>query len=1579
MINSENNENNKEINRLKTSLNSNQLNPSIDYVSLPYKQNFENAIKTNGVTVTKDNDINSVSKVTIKFKREEDMLLICLSAFVHDYIHDYNLGTMHARAINKNTELFQSLNIKAGLQYFKTFAYSYGGGPRDIRMYNDLEYTDMSKGQKEGIFNFNFDNNEIGNTTNKLIGGEQNPEGPFNLKKEFVTDAKSDDNIDEEIIDKETKVEAKGLEDASLVKPLVNGLTETMLTKIYEKYENDADIISLHSSLNTFIVTYLGCRIREQNPLFSDIIKNVSPINAKNASSLTDILNSLDYIIYSFLIGSVDDSTMLGYADLFVLLKCAFCHIVEKNNNNLEINNFDLLVSSDVINQFIMNYIAYLFCENVDEIVHYFPVFSDNITNLSNEIIQEGGVDEEESEPFEIEVSTRKKRTKKIKVPVPKYEAPTEEPEYTYIMEPVEGYWSPNNKMYFNVAEYIFIMHNNLLTTISRGMFIKLGIWQKLFGENYTFGNEQMNMITLDKLKTIYPFDENKNNELLCLQILILKRMLLEMNPVYTLSFGAKIDDDLKDYLDAFYNEYYLDKTKKAEPSTNFPEEVYNPTIEGPIATIHNLSDFDACDEYCDDNLELEEFEGEDMGSAQSEGGGQILTKTRTTNNVNPGDIEMVKREGQTETLEEVPQSFDFEQINEEKEQEGSESFDIVEEEKEEVPESSESKYVNVSSPTNKEVTFSDIVLLPILFNKLKKAYQNNIYTIQNLQESKIPSIEHDGKQIDNLYDLLKANVTLISKDGSFKIPAPKYKFIINNAANIAANINGMRLFYSKKALDEIVKIIESVENNTSLTLENIDDEYTEIIQGLDEVKDKLVQLEQKKGMASEGDAMLSLEEYKEIESLRKEYKNMERQLLIPLENKYFLLNQKLTNDPFYKDFVSNYKKWFSDSQPFFGLYRTIKHGVFCPTTSMMDAMDNCSLKYDASETKEVGTSNYELLYESEDKNRSISYGGVVLNYNKSFPDNKTRLCALIDFKLKCKLNSGEDEDIANVSTADIAVVESNDLKARIAYVGVVNKMKEIYDNYYESGPSDERDLGKMWDAVQYNDSTIAAKNNFNNLLSATALKTMGDFLQECQACFKWGGYISNLNLVPESIKDLIKSQGIEPIYRSVSKNNSIIPYDNDGNALRLGIQGDRPSGFRSIYMLLNGNNGVNEQAITGYMYTSATQNPSRTLLVARNEGILNSNGLPGSVIYVTRELQRPDRLTFLASLKYLKMATKLRATRTGVNAVRQIVNPVIHWSKEGDKPLESMPRGTKQEPLKNVAYNDLLDYEDSETMKQIIGNILVEQPKTEEEKQHELQEKEEKEQLESSLKAKAEKERSEKVQTNSQIEKEIQNKLNNFLEKHPTLDDDINNIDSEIQRLNNTWQQSEPYKNLETQIEQYSKASRNEKEKKQIYTDFLSIDNLIRTTNLIINDTKKLENKPAETLTRKEKALVSSLQQKQEELVSLKDKLGQNVVGKLEQDLENTKPNELTNKESELDSLNSLVLERDGLTKALKSLQQSSRSLLKTVKTSGGKTSGIKKEIKQIYTKRNKKNHNKLTKKHKRVRFHKSTKKMYK
>ena len=115
-------------------MNNTIVAPSITAVNLTHKQVFPSRAETvteNGVTITP----NGVSKNTIKFEREEDMIVMCLSAFVHDYVHDYNLASMHGRVIKDNVfssdptrpSLFQSLGITIGNPIFKIFSYAVGG------------------------------------------------------------------------------------------------------------------------------------------------------------------------------------------------------------------------------------------------------------------------------------------------------------------------------------------------------------------------------------------------------------------------------------------------------------------------------------------------------------------------------------------------------------------------------------------------------------------------------------------------------------------------------------------------------------------------------------------------------------------------------------------------------------------------------------------------------------------------------------------------------------------------------------------------------------------------------------------------------------------------------------------------------------------------------------------------------------------------------------------------------------------------------------------------------------------------------------------------------------------------------------------------------------------------------------------------------------------------------------------------------------------------------------------------------------------------------------------------------------
>jgi hypothetical protein len=68
-------------------------------------------------------------------------------------------------------------------------------------------------------------------------------------------------------------------------------------------------------------------------------------------------------------------------------------------------------------------------------------------------------------------------------------------------------------------------------------------------------------------------------------------------------------------------------------------------------------------------------------------------------------------------------------------------------------------------------------------------------------------------------------------------------------------------------------------------------------------------------------------------------------------------------------------------------------------------------------------------------------------------------------------------------------------------------------------------------------------------------------------------------------------------IYRSVSAPDVIIPYDENGDALRLAIQGDRPSAFRAVFFLLFAMVGINLMSLAGYM-----QGGARSIIVSRNQ-----------------------------------------------------------------------------------------------------------------------------------------------------------------------------------------------------------------------------------------------------------------------------------------------------------------------------------------------------------------------------------------
>ena len=1269
------------------------VTPSIDAVPLTHMQKFKEG---------------GVSKNTMHFDRMEDMMTMCLSTFVHDYVHDYNLGSMHARVIKGNIlrknpdepSLFEKLGINIENPIFKIMAYPVGGH-RDVSMYNDEQFEDVETDDtnKRKFYDYLNGNERAIQTQTSLVGGDAfvKPEDivkPEELNKdEFVS---SDSFEKEKQLNKDEFEKTEDLVN-DVVKPIYfNDVKESItipsvvggidISELTNKFENDADFLDFFSSLKLYVVTYLGY--------------NVGSNSDKNGAIFDGIRGSLKYII--------DDLTATNtilFDDIFVLFFSAF-EVVSKNNKR-NLGAFDLLNSPELLYQFIVFYIMYISVSDYKTVINEF-------VNVSSMTGGDGEMDEEE--PMS-----------------------SVSPDSSPLLPTADREVIP-------ISEQVFITHNNLLTTVARGMFIKLGIWKKLFfpnvpaeeikAENYVFDADHLNAITYDKLVELFPIDpENgghKNNELLILETLILKRLLVEMSPSKTLAFGQKIDDDLKNYMDAFYLQNYSFGNTTGDVMLD-SLVIDNPSFDGlnREALEREAELLFGADDDADEN-EFD-FEGSPMDSSMKmEGGGLCPSKPVPgsppciePSETVPANLPSIPSSDLDANLPSIPSD----NLDANLDANLPLSFNPSVNLEENIENTKDETVLPDTSDTSESISIVEqpkAPPVPVLFKKLKKMYQNNIAVIQQLEESKIAPIDADGITVDNLFSLLKLNQTLMNRKGSkLSITAPKYKFVINNASNVGSNINGTRMFVPRSYLDSIRQCLETIKEKTfdnevldSNKLTNYKSEIETTLASMRATLKKDFQTKLRELNAKKRNKMISMKEYNELLKLRYDQKVFERTEIVPVENTAFLLDILTNNPDFFDDFDKNYAMWFRDSQPIFGLYRSLQRGIFCPTSSMMDAMDNCSLKYNTTEPKEVGTSYSEILYNGPDG--TISFGGVVLNYNDKV-NGSEQLTSKIYYTLDCQTGANASPDKMIINTMGIKVSESNDLKARVAYQGVINMIKTIYDTTetVSEGLAGVDYIKEMWKTMQYQHDYGA----FNMLLSATALKTMGDYLQECQACFKWGGYVDNVSEFPEELKRTREFKRVKNklIYRSVSKADSIIPYDeHSGDGLRLGIQGDRPSGFRSIYMLLNGEGDVNDQAITGYVFTSSTQNPSRTLLVARNSKNMrdpNSNGLKGQVIYVTRELQVPNRNDLLRSLEYLNVKEKNRKVFGDV-VVPEITDSTISGSKEVIGKLLENPL-SRIVPMKNNAYDKWLDYSDS-TFEPVPPKVEVETEKTDAEEARE-------------------------------------------------------------------------------------------------------------------------------------------------------------------------------------------------------------------------------------------------------------------
>ena len=144
-----------------------------------------------------------------------------------------------------------------------------------------------------------------------------------------------------------------------LTKPTINNLD---FGPIVNAFENNADFLSFHSSLNTYVVTYLG---------YTD--DNIADADNKDTALHKSILNSFNYIIQDFEQGNSINYNF--YGDFFKLLKESYEIIY---NKNIFDNSFDILNSTEILYQFIIFYVSYLSVTDYTNFETYLKVRTDN-------------------------------------------------------------------------------------------------------------------------------------------------------------------------------------------------------------------------------------------------------------------------------------------------------------------------------------------------------------------------------------------------------------------------------------------------------------------------------------------------------------------------------------------------------------------------------------------------------------------------------------------------------------------------------------------------------------------------------------------------------------------------------------------------------------------------------------------------------------------------------------------------------------------------------------------------------------------------------------------------------------------------------------------------------------------------------------------------------------------------------------------------------------------------------------------------------------------------------------------------
>lgn len=225
-----------------------------------------------------------------------------------------------------------------------------------------------------------------------------------------------------------------------------------------------------------------------------------------------------------------------------------------------------------------------------------------------------------------------------------------------------------------------------------------------------------------------------------------------------------------------------------------------------------------------------------------------------------------------------------------------------------------------------------------------------------------------------------------------------------------------------------------------------------------------------------------------------------------------------------------------------------VKSKVFCPLSSILDAMSTCppSAINNYPETMETGITHFKII----DDNDFPYFDGTMSYINK-----KT---ASISVNIN---NTGYDTISYNIDNLDIET--SKELAAAYVFKNQAKYIINCFSQMHESILSNKTPSSNtlIWDLFLNWGESNKKFTFVNELIKIGNLKSLGDVFQEINGICKNGAYVKS----------------------SYSHGSDVNPHFKNEDTPRVVLSNDRPSGVRIAFSLICASEGINSKSIGGY------------------------------------------------------------------------------------------------------------------------------------------------------------------------------------------------------------------------------------------------------------------------------------------------------------------------------------------------------------------------------------------------------------